>query len=213
VNQFIHNLKRTGKIVIVDWVWILEWHVEGDPHWHLFIQTEKGRKGQIGNEKLLKHWKHGLVFESYIKSRKHWGRFTSYFGNNGYFNPNDSCQTKDKSHQLELPEWAKNVTYRIRKTGSMVKRSKEKNEANRDEKKIENENFVEDKSKKDEDAPPKTYHEILESCGQSTMCQIRRGDSYLVWMKIPIPYLHFKEYPGHYIENPGYFMQCVFRSN
>ena len=207
VSQFIHNLKRTAKTTIVDWVLILEWHTDGAPHWHLFIQTEKGKKGQIGNETLLKHWKHGLVFESYIKSEEHWGRFTKYFGAKGYFDPHSGCESKDKSHQLELPEWAKNVTYRIRKTGSMVKKDKDKNEADENDQKEVDEKFIEDENEDTNSIDLKTYQEILSSCGQSTMCQIRRDDSYLVWMKLPIAYQHFKEYPGHYIEHTGYFLQ------
>ena len=197
---------------IVDWVWVLEWHTDGAPHWHLFIQTERGKKGRIGNETLLKHWKHGLVFESYIKSKKHWSRFTSYFGNNGYFDPNSGCESKDKSHQLELPEWAKNVTYRIRKTGSMVKKDRKKTEPIETEERENDEKLIEDRDVEPIDEEPKTYQEILDSCGQSTMCQIRRGDSYLIWTKIPIAYEHFKQYPGHYIENTGFFLQMDLKA-
>ena len=205
VHQFIHNLKRTSKVNIVDWVWVLEWHSAGDPHWHLFIQTEKGKKGQIGNKALLKHWRHGLVFESYIKSIFHWKRFTDYFGSNGYFDPNSKCETKDKSHQLELPEWAKEVTYMIRKTGSMVKNKSKKGnyieevEDNKEEDKKESNKIC----KKE----VKTYREILTACGQETYCQIRRGEGYLSWTKLNIPYKYFKEYPGEYIKNVGYFIQ------
>jgi hypothetical protein len=207
INQFIHNLKRTAKITIADWVWILEWHTDGAPHWHLFIQTEKGKKGRIGNGNLLTHWKYGLVFESYIKSEAHWGRFTSYFGDNGYFDPNSGCESKDKSHQLELPEWAKAVSYRIRKTGSMVKREKERIVSIESHERELEEKCIEEVFDETIDQDPKTYEEILNSCGQATMCQIRRGDSYLVWAKLPIPYAEFKTYPGHYIENTGYFLQ------
>ena len=207
LSQFIHNLKRTAKIKIVDWVWILEWHTDGAPHWHMFIQTEKGKKGQIGNEALLKHWKHGLVFESYIKSKKHWSRFTSYFGANGYFDPHSGCESKDKSHQLELPEWAKKVTYKIRKTSSMNKKDRVKNISKEIEKKEIGDDFIEDQKENTSKNDPKTYQEILDSCGQSTLCQIRRGDSYLIWKKIPIAYQYFKEYPGYYKEHTGYILQ------
>ncbi len=207
INQFIHNLKRTAKIEIVDWVWILEWHSDGAPHWHLFIQTQKGKCGKIGNENLLKHWKYGLVFESYIKSKAHWGKFTSYFGDNGYFDPKSRCETKDKSHQLELPDWANSISYRIRKTGSMVKKEMETNASIEGENKKIDEKCIEENCNEAIDQDPKTYYEILESCGQATMCQIRRGNSYLVWAKLPIPYAEFKTYPGHYIENSGYLIQ------
>ncbi len=125
INQFIHNLQRTSGIIIHDWVWILEWHKAGDPHWHLFIETEEGKKGQIGNKNLLKHWNYGLVFESYIKSKTHWGKFTDYFSANGYFDPKSKCESKDKTHQLELPKWANEIDdYSIRKYGSKTHKSK-----------------------------------------------------------------------------------------
>ncbi len=37
IPQLIHNLKRTKGIGIVKWMWFLEWHRNGNPHWHLFI--------------------------------------------------------------------------------------------------------------------------------------------------------------------------------
>ena len=84
---------------------------------------------------------------------------------------------------------------------------KDKKEPDSEEIKEVDENFIEDQEEETSDGNPKTYQEILKSCGQSTMCQIRRGDGYLIWMQVPIAYQHFKEYPGHYIEHTGYFMQ------
>ncbi len=209
VPQFIHNLRRTEKVKIVDWAWNLEWHTDGSPHWHLFIQTRKGRKGQIGNERLLAHWKHGMVFESFIRSRKHWERFTDYFGANGYFNPNSNIESKDKSHQLELPEWAKKVTYKIRKTGSMNQKHAPtgfiEDTENGQGSKIEGSV----KPKQTIQQPEKTYEEILNSCGQTTYCQIRRGDGNLFWKKIDIPYKLFKEFPGEYLHSVGHLIQMT----
>ena len=204
LNQFIHNLKRTAGINIKDWVWILEWHTDGAPHWHLFIETETGKKGQIGNANLLKYWKHGLVFESFIKSEKHWRRFTSYFGSNGYFDPKSKSETKNKQHQIELPAWAKQVSYKIRKTGSMIHKKDSSREEDL-EKEYHEEDTANDKIKK----TPKTYEQILSSCGQATLCQIRRGEGNLIWKKIPIPYSELKQFPGEYIDHTGYFMQMT----
>lgn len=204
INQFIHNLRRTAGVQITDYAWILEWHTDGAPHWHLFIETKKGKQGQIGNENLLKHWKHGLVFESYIKSEKHWKRFTTYFGNNGYFDPKTKCETNRKQHQLELPEWAMEVSYRIRKTGSMVKKSKSPVKEDLEEGYQEEKEEI---SKKDKE--PKPYKEIIGSCGQSTLCQIRRGRGYCVWREIGIPYKEFKHFSGEYIQRAGYQVQMT----
>jgi len=203
ISQFIHNLKRTGGVQIKDYVWILEWHTDGAPHWHLFIETAPGKKGQIGNETLLKNWKHGLVFESYIKSEKHWDRFTKYFGANGYFDPKTGSETNKKQHQLELPEWALEVSYKIRKTGSMIKKKSAENDE------IE-ENYYEDKKEpKRREALPKPYKEIIGSCGQSTLCYIRRGRGYAIWREIKIPYAEFKSFPGEYVPHAGYQVQMT----
>ena len=188
---------------------MLEWHTDGAPHWHLFIQTLQGKKGKIGNATLLKHWPHGLVFESFIKSKQHWQKFTDYFSSNGYFNPKQSTEGKNKQHQLELPEWAMDYTCRIRKTGGMVR----KKDISKDIK----ENFIEDiaedentenkKLNKPNSEDNHTYREILDSCGKSTFCLIRRGKKNQVWLRINISYSCFKAFPGEYIPITGYVVQ------
>lgn len=209
VAQFIHNLRRTGKIIIKDWAWVLEWHSDGAPHWHVFIETERGKKGQIGNHTLLRHWSYGMVFESYIKSKSHWRRFTAYFAGNGYFNPKQGTEARDKSHQLELPEWAKEVSYRIRKTGSMVKKNidgdGQKRQTDGDEGKGQG------VDKPVNNRPPKIYREVLDACGQSTYCQIQRGPGERIWKKIKIPYKCFIEYPGEYLKRLGYWVEMNFK--
>ena len=205
--QFIHNLERTSKIKIVDWVWILEWHISGFPHWHLFIQTQKGKSGQIGNEILRKHWKYGLIHEDYIKSEEHWKKFTSYFGSNGYFNPK-SKYGKNKSHQLTLPDWAKRVKYSIRKMGSKIKPSTE--ETNQDNLCIEEKQDANAAVSNHKIKENRTYGEILDSCGQATYCLIRRGDGFQTWKKYNIPYrLYSSQYSGEYIPNTGYVTQMT----
>ncbi len=121
LSQFIHNLERTSVIRVVNWLWVLEWYRDGFPHWHFFIETEEGKKGQIGNAALLKHWPYGLVREDFIHNDEHWQRYTSYFGAKGYFDPKSKSQGKDKTHQLTLPTWAKEAKgLRIRKYGAKV---------------------------------------------------------------------------------------------
>lgn len=210
IPQFIHDLKRTGKISINDWVWVLEWHTDGAPHWHLFIETIEGKSGQIGNKKLLRHWDYGLVFERYVKTEDHWKRFTDYFAGKGYFNPKHKAEGKDKSHQLELPEWARNATYRIRKTGSMVQKNDlPTQEIALKEEKIEE--YIEEKP--EEEKPKRTYREILESCGQATICRIYPAFQRGFYRKICIPYRCYKELPGEYIPKVGYHVimsRCDF---
>lgn len=200
VAQFIHDLKRTGKIKIKDWNWNLEWHEGGDPHWHLFMETKRGIKGRIGNEKLLRHWDYGLIREDFIKSRKHWLRFTDYFAGHGYFNPNYSVEDGKKEHQLELPEWAMKVTYRIRKTGSMVKKKTKKKESIDNDNNSEKDTIEEDQINEDK----RNYREILESCGSATYCCIQQIYRETVWKKINIPYKCFRQFPGKYFEGKGF---------
>lgn len=113
IPQMIHNLNRTLGKGILDWVWILEWHKNGFPHWHLFCEVEKaGYAGQIGHSDIQKYWKYGFVHERPIKNQGHWDEYTKYFGKKGYF-------AKNKAHQAVLPEWAKFETLKkIRKYGS-----------------------------------------------------------------------------------------------
>lgn len=210
VVQFIHDLRRTGKVPVNDWAWVLEWHTDGAPHWHLFIMTVPGREGQIGNERLLRHWDYGLVFESYIKSEKHWKRFTDYFAGNGYFNPKQGSEAKDKSHQLELPEWAKQVTYKIRKTGSMVRKKDESESQGNKSSSDANGSLSRSSEASKTDKAPRTYTEVLESCGQATLCRLYKGCDGKVWRKINIPYRQFKEFPGEYIKGVGYYIRMAF---
>lgn len=201
IPQLIHNLKRTEKISISDWCWVLEWHRGGFPHWHLFIETDEGKKGMIGNECLLKHWHHGLIFESWIKSEYHWKKFTEYFGRRGYFNPKEKQQghsKKDKTHQTTLPQWALQVRYRIRKTGSKVLRSAKL--------KVDDEKENDDQK---EEIEGRTYDEILKSCGQTTYCrfEILQGKvKTYAYKKINISYKHFREYGGDYIPQLGHLI-------
>ena len=206
--QFIHNLRRTAGKKIKDYVWVLEWHEDGAPHWHLFVETVKGRKGMVGNEDILHYWSYGLAFESYIKSRKHWFRFTDYFGSRGYFNPKHGTEVKDKRHQVELPAWAKEVTYRIRKIGSQVTRKQAQSG------KHQTKGQMEKDGKKKGAAPEKKYRTILEACGQATYCQIDmvfKGAVGRSFKKINIPYSCFREFKGEFIERSGYWVFMKMR--
>lgn len=204
IPQFIHNLRRTEGIVITDWVWCLEWHTDGFPHWHLFIETAvPGKGGMIGNKALLNQWRYGLIKESYIRDEDHWKRFTAYFGAKGYFDPKKAKEVDRKRHQLELPEWAKQVTYRIRKTGSMVR-------ADRVVKPCEGETgFQEEKPSRPHIRRP--YYEILADCGCATYCEVFRGEGVGFWRRFEVPYREFKEFAGEFIPSQGYRVQMSLK--
>jgi hypothetical protein len=206
ISQFIRDLERFSGVVVLDWCWVLEWHGSGAPHWHLFVETDKfGAASRIGNETLLKHWRHGLVIESYINDQAHWDRFTDYFSKAGYFDPRD--EGKNKDHQLALPEWAMNQTYRIRKTGAKIKRSKESGfDGDEAERCVEEEN-QEEKPDQVREKKPRTYSEILSECGKETVCEIVRGENNVVWTKLAIPYREFRKIAGEYLYKIGYRIQ------
>jgi hypothetical protein len=168
LSQLIHNLKRTVGITVTDWVWVLEWHSDGFPHWHLFIDVNiTGKGGMIGGDVIRQYWTYGAATESFIRSENHWKVFTNYFGKHGYFQ-------KKKAHQAALPDWAREETQKIRKFGSQSGPKKERNEFQKKESKLKE---IKSKLKKEEEKQmpemkkiEKTYDIILEECGQATMC-------------------------------------------
>jgi len=204
INQFIHNLSRTAKIKITQYAWVIEWHKDGFPHWHLFIETnKKDWAGKIGGDTLRKHWKYGSwIKEGYIKNKGHWKQFTEYFENKGYFNPKRKGvqEQKDKTHQLELPEWARNLLnkdFKIRKWGSS-KKPPSKNIDNKNPKVNGDKLQIKPNKNSKKPASPKkskreymTYGEVLNSCGQTTVCKIQRGPKRSEYRTYNIPYKSF----------------------
>lgn len=204
IPQFIHNLKRTSKVKVEKWLWVLEWHENGFPHWHLFVEVEQaGRAGMIGNEKILRHWKYGIIHESYIRNQKHWKQFTTYFGKAGYFDPKQGSGDR-KKHQRELPEWAMEVTYRIRKMSSSIPKDASNPE-----------DLIEEKpepfEKLERNTKKKTYSEILKNCGESILCEVWYDHQYTFWKRLKIPYHEFIKIAGEYVQSMGYQVQMKFK--
>ncbi|MCD4717447.1 MAG: hypothetical protein K8R45_12010 [Desulfobacterales bacterium] len=140
IPGFIRNLQRGKKVFnkktgtwevlyppikISNWMWFLEWHKDGYPHWHLFIEVEKaGKAGMIGGDHIRHYWDIGRVRESYIRDKKHWNFLTGYFLKHGYF-----YHKKGKDHQTKLPKWALNdIHLKIRRTGRKAKARAEHSE-------------------------------------------------------------------------------------
>ena len=223
IRQMIHNLSRTKGVKVRDWVWVLEWHGDGFPHWHVFLDvTTKGRKGMIGGDDLRKYWRFGNVTEDYIRDKKHWKNITGYFGQKGYFD-------KGKAHQAILPEWAMNmdrskVRFIKRSDSKKIKCSiepreiKQLKEEKRDSKKFKeametNANEWNDRTEgmfsnpDREEKELKKYEVILESCGQQTCMEVRNGqaDSPIEFYCLPLPYDSAKEIlgKGEYIDRVG----------
>ncbi len=105
------------------WQWFMEFHSNGFPHWHLFLDVQhQGFYGQIGKDRINHYWTIGSIREDYIKSIDHFRNLTSYFRGHGYF----EHKGKDlkKGHQMDLPEWGrkrygafKNIRRSAHKTG------------------------------------------------------------------------------------------------
>ena len=93
----------TGK-----WIWILEFHRGGWPHWH--VLCENGGK-MVGHERLSAAWKRGHVWESPIRSEDHWKAISGYYKSKGYL------AGETKGHQLDLPEYLR-CESRVRKFGA-----------------------------------------------------------------------------------------------
>jgi len=122
LSQFIRDVGRSLAscgIQITNYVWFLEWHRNGFPHWHLFIEVNRvGRKGMLGADRIRHYWPYArIVRESWIRNKKHWDRLTGYVQKNGYLE-------KGKGHQIQLPEWTDKLAKAPRRYGMMQGKQK-----------------------------------------------------------------------------------------
>lgn len=117
IPLLFHDLNRTCKAGVVDWVKMTEWHKDGFPHWHILVLVDKpGRAGMLGADNVRHYWKFGSIKEGFIRDEHHWKRFNGYFEKMGYFE-----DKKGKAHQVTLPEWARNRTTPIRRMSRRVR--------------------------------------------------------------------------------------------
>jgi hypothetical protein len=93
------------------WLWVLEFHRGGFPHWHLLIETSRGRGGMIGKRRIQKAWRFGVVWESFVRDEEHKRRMAGYARKTGYL------AGENKGHQIELPDYLLGQS-RVRKYGS-----------------------------------------------------------------------------------------------
>jgi hypothetical protein len=99
--------KFLAELELKKWIWILEFHADGYPHWHILVESPHG--GMIGKRKIQRAWGMGNCWESYIKDIKHWKAISGYHCKHGYLAGADS-----KKHQLELPKYLEGET-KVRK--------------------------------------------------------------------------------------------------
>ena len=183
VSQLIWNLKRVKGVEIEKWLWVLEWHRDGFPHWHLLVQTRN--RGMIGGDLLRQYWAHGLwVKETYFRSRSHWNAIVGYFSRKGYFEAG-------KKYQSELPQWAKYSGLKIRRFSGSVESVNNVKGVSWVEKNKEGEL----RGFKVEGEEQDTYAVRIGSCGAFTSVSIDSpwlGVGYL----IDIPFKEFKKFVG-----------------
>jgi hypothetical protein len=220
IATFMRELARAEGVVFTKWLWVREWHMDGYPHWHLFVEVDrKGKAGQIGHEKLSKRWRFGFVREEFIKSENHWKQFTSYFGKHGYFK-------KNKAHQSRLPEWAKKSKMRIRRFSKSVEKKNDQetnkkvklNRYDRWEKQMQK--YIASKEVMECLTPlenpfhvnRKPYDVILEACGQETIYTVMFNGLEEYGGLLPVPYKEIiKTHEGKYVQGIGYIINMGFK--
>lgn len=211
VPQFCRDLERTAGVNVRDWVRVIEWHRNGFPHWHIFIDVKiSGKAGQIGHEVIQSHWQHGGVHEDFIKNEKHFREITGYFGKNGYFE-------KNKKHQAILPDWALNSGYHIRRYDSKRIKKEKNNELPAEEQlntEKQSDSHTKNNEKSDEDKTEwRGYAASMAECGANTLLRHKNsavfseyiGSEYnSSFFRVSIPYVFFRSMPGEYVPSVGY---------
>lgn len=138
VVNFIRNLKRGKKIKNgKKWVWkfkpvnikqyryFLEWHRDGWPHYHIFIEVgSEGKEGMIGQGFIHYYWPCGkIIKEKPFKSLGHWRYMIGDLKKHGYFG-------KEKKHQTTLPAWALDRgDIKIYRSGGSISKRRQKRDA------------------------------------------------------------------------------------
>lgn len=176
-NRVIPNLIRALGLGERRWLWVLEFHADGYPHWHLFIENLRGRPGMIGKERIQKLWKRGNVWESYPKDAKHWGAICGYHRKAGYFG------SENKAHQLTLPEYLLNQS-RVRKYASNFKKEVYK-EGSPGTMIADEQSLAKGPGRK---RTQKAYRERLKAC--NTTCKVCKDGA---WMSIDAPGSEIRE--------------------
>lgn len=176
-NRLIRNLERVHGLTVFDWMWSLEWHKDGFPHWHLLVDKEG--IGMIGGDLLRSYWEHGAVYEEYFESETHWISITGYFGKGGYFG-------SSKDFQGRLPDWALDSDHKIRRWGAKQNKDYEPKEK------------VPVRKTKGGGAR-RTYRAILQGCGEKSRIKIKTPEREIfstVYEKVSVLKVGFIYVPG-----------------
>lgn len=168
-TRAIPHLIRSLGLGTRRWLWVLEFHADGYPHWHLFIENTRGRSGLIGKHKIQRLWGRGHVWESYPKTSDHWGAICGYHRKSGYF------AGESKAHQLTLPDYLMDQS-RVRKFGSNFTLTQGRENIRKDEKTVSS-------PRPRPKRVQKPYRERLKGC--NTTCKVCKGG--VSWDTLPLP--------------------------
>jgi hypothetical protein len=238
IAGLIRNLKRGKKeqdpdtlkwvwkykpIKIKNWMWFLEWHADGRPHWHVFVEVEKaGKSGMIGGDRLRDYWPHGALYEAYAKSELHWQRLTGYFGQHGYFEVKGKHEKNvGKGHQSTLPAWAaeKEPRMTVRRSGAMARKrvaraeiivlseyfERKGREYQRQFEAINDGDIVDTRTGEIIGRVPvkRSYKALISDCGNRTRVKLISAKG-LLDMTLDIPYRKIRGLDGEYRPGKGY---------
>lgn len=159
-KRLIPNLMYDLSLRFNKWLWVLEFHSDGYPHYHVFIETKEGHNGIIGHDNIQSLWQYGHVHETYINSESHWLAMLGYARSKGYF------ANEAKKHQITLPTYLLNSN-RVRKFGTNIKERKTTKEVAKEE----NKEVEENKEKTKKRRTQRSYTEMFNTCDtQSIIC-------------------------------------------
>lgn len=181
IFKFLRLLDRERKIK--DWLWILEWHTDGFPHWHILVTFAD--IGMVGGGVLRDLWKDALglpllsrwgrkcddrILESYFTDLSHWGSVVGYFSTAGYF----ASEKKDKTHQFLLPDWALSMTSgSIRKWSAMQLRNEsEPGESDLQSDPVQSDTDLQSDLVEDERKIRRCYSDLFGWCGSQCLARV-----------------------------------------
>jgi hypothetical protein len=103
----MHNLKRLNDISLTNYIWFIEFHEEGFPHWSLIVEIKEAITRKAMCTLIKKYWAYGLADSKPVKSDDHLENLSKYFDK----------KKPESIHQSTLPDWAMRYKKTIRRYG------------------------------------------------------------------------------------------------
>lgn len=196
IANAIRNMQLLKEGIAIDqYLWVLEFHGNEYPHWHLIIElsetdTEIKKNPIFGI--ISRYWKYGRVDVKKVKSEAHWNNIRRYF---------EDKQEKDTYYQTVLPDWALDTRVK-RFSGSETQGPKIKTTGNDDTKPPDNPN-----SKTKTGKPrrsPRNHRTTMAECGTTVLRFVYNGTKD-VWFRLKENYYNFRRWfpKAKYVEGKG----------